>query len=221
MPNFTLTWLFLLVAVLSLSFIQQNELEKKGKEILDKTSKHYKSSKTVKASFEVSTENKSEAGKKTIQEQGQLWLKGNKFKLQFEDQTIFCNGKYIWTYFAIEKEVTKEDYSENEDELGPTQIFSFYNKGFLYKYDGEYTQNKRKIYKVALTPTDKKKPYFSIILHVDAQNYEIQQMEARYKNGVRQNVIIQSQSHNTPFDNALFEWNPTDFPADFVDDLTD
>jgi outer membrane lipoprotein carrier protein len=210
----------LLTACIAFSFaFTQVDIEKKGKEILNSVSKKYKSHKTTEAAFTITTENKSEKTK-PVSEKGKIWIKGDRYRVDFEDQIIFCNGKTIWTYFKINKEVTIEKYNVNEAEIGPATIFSFYQKGFLSKFDGDYIQDKKKIEKVALTPVDKKKPYFNITLHVDEATRDIRQMEVSYKNGVRQTLKVNSQNANQPLDNKFFEWNATDFPADFVDDLT-
>jgi outer membrane lipoprotein carrier protein len=194
------------------------DLEKKGKDILDKVSKNYKGYKTVEASFSVSSENKAEKSKPVV-EKGKIWIKGDKYKLEFDDQVILCNGKTIWTYFKLSKELTIENYDPKSAEIGPSTIFTFYQKGFKAKHDGEYMADKVKIDKVALNPVDKKKPYFNVTLHVKNTDNTIKQVEISYKNGVRQALEVKSQQANNPLDNKFFEYSASTYPATSTDDL--
>lgn len=194
------------------------DLEKKGKEILDKVSKSYKAFKTIEATFTVSSENKAEKSKPVV-EKGKIWIKGDRYKLEFDDQVIMCNGKTIWTYFKLSKELTIENYDAKSVEIGPATIFTFYQKGFKAKHDGEYLSDKIKIDKVALNPIDKKKPYFNVTLHVKNTDNSIKQVEISYKNGVRQSLDVKSQQTNTPLDNKFFEYNASTYPATSTDDL--
>lgn len=196
----------------------QVDLEKKAKVILDKVSKSYKAYKNVHAEFTITSENKAEKVK-PVTEKGKIWVKGDKYKLEFDDQIIFCNGKTVWTYFKLSKELTIENHDPKASEIGPSNVFTFYQKGFKAKHDGNYTKSNSKFDKVALNPEDKKKPYFYVTLHIQESNSAINQVDISFKNGVRQTIEVKSQTPNQAIDNKFFEWNPTTYPASTTDDL--
>lgn len=194
------------------------DIEKKAKDILQKVSKKYKSNKSTYAAFTMVSENKAEKSK-PMTEKGKLWIKGFKYKIEFNDQIIWCNGKVLWSYLKAEKELTIETYTENPDELGPHNLFTFYQQGFLSKFDGDYTEAKVKFDKVSLTPIDKKKPYFNVTLHVKQTDNSISKLNMSYKSGVRVTFDVTEQSGSQQLDTKFFDYDPAKFPADFTDDL--
>ncbi|MBX2985242.1 MAG: outer membrane lipoprotein carrier protein LolA [Bacteroidia bacterium] len=207
----------LILGISNLAFTQI-DLEQKAKEILDKVSKTYKAQKALYTEFNIVTENKAEK-MEPVTEAGKIWIKGDKYKLELDEQVIICNGKTIWTYLKKTKELTIETYNSKDVEISPATIFSFYQKGFQSKFDGTYTKDNIKYDKVALNPNDKKKPYFYIILHVKESDSNIKQVDISYKSGIRQTINITSQTSNQTLDTKFFEYDPIAYPATTTDDL--
>jgi outer membrane lipoprotein carrier protein len=212
--------LFSILLTFVLSSSTQLDIEKKAKDILDKVSKTYKNQKSTYAEFAITTENKTDM---TVQEtaKGKLWVKNDKFKIQFDDQIIWCNGKVSWTYYIAEKELSIENYTPSDNELGPGNIFTFYKSGFLSKFDGSYKNNQTTVEKIAMTPTDKKKPYFLITLHVQQDNSLIKKMLISFKNGIKQEIVVSKQSADQVLDAKFFEFDASQYKVAHTDDLRD
>ncbi|MCK9480837.1 MAG: outer membrane lipoprotein carrier protein LolA [Bacteroidia bacterium] len=207
----------LIFGISGLAFTQI-DLEQKAKEILEKVTKTYKAQKALYSEFTITTENKAEKMER-VSETGKIWVKGDKYKLEFNEQIIICNGKTIWTYFPKTKELTIENYNAKDVEISPATIFSFYKTGFLSKFDGSYTKDNITYDRVALNPTDKKKPYFYITLHVNEAKSNIKQVDISFKSGIRQTIDITTQTATQVLESKFFEYDPVLYPAGSTDDL--
>jgi outer membrane lipoprotein carrier protein len=211
--------LIIIAVVLVFSGFVQEDLEKKAKEILKSVTKVYKSHKSIYSEFQIFSENKAEKTK-AVKENGKIWLKGNKYKLEFEDQIIYCNGKTVWTYFKQSKELTIENYVENNSEISPTNIFSFFQNGFNAKYDGKYEKSKGStIDKISLNPVDKKKPYYFVTMHIENKSKAIKKLEISFKNGVKQTLDILKESQDEISSNTFFDFETGKHSVTSTDDL--
>lgn len=221
MTSFIRKTSFLLLTAGSFLFAAaQTNNDKKATQLLNDVSKTYKSYKTMKVSFSLLTEDK--AKKTNTTEAGSLLLKGDKFKLDFGGQEIYCNGKIIWTYIKEVNEVQIDKYAPKPDDINPTEIFTIYQKGFLYKYDGTTkAKDGTVLEKVLLTPKDKKRPYFSITLEIHPTKKQIVNMVVNYKNGIKQTYTIKDLQPNTEMDNTLFNFDVKSKPGVEVVDLRD
>lgn len=213
-----------LISLVCLSFVNtsdgETQKDKAATKLLKEVSKKYKGYKTLKADFTLESKPADPKGKKTTQT-GSLWTKGNKFKLVFGGQDIFCDGKYIWTYTAESNECLKEDYSANSSSLNPSNIFSIWEKGFLYQSDGS-SKNKsgKELSKIKLTPTDKSKPYFLMNLEVEKVAKTLSSLQISFKAGNKQTYSITSQTPNTNIEDSNFKFDASKHPGVEVVDLT-
>ena len=139
-----------------------------AKKLLESVTAKFKSYKTVKAAFQLQIENS--AGKVQGTKKGTAYMKGNKYKLELNEQVIFCDGNKVWTYDkgSNEVQVTKVDPAGNS--FTPQKIFTnFYDKDFLYKLNGV----KNNMAEIQLTPTDKRVKYHTVYLYVNKNNNTI------------------------------------------------
>ncbi len=61
---------------------------------------------------------------------GNIWTKGNCYKLVIPEQTIVCDGKSVWNYLPQNKEVSINPYEEEEQDLSlnPIKVIQTYDK---------------------------------------------------------------------------------------------
>lgn len=194
----------------------QAQSDAKATAILNKVSKLYKSYTTIKAGFTVTT--KSAAGKSTSSS-GNVWLKGNKYKLDYAGQEIFCNAKFVWTYNKTDEEVTKELFKVKDGSITPNDIFTIYNKDFKNAYEGPTVKN-GKTYEVIKMVPKKKANYSYIKLEVDKTTNKIASLIQYFKNGTEITMSIDSMTPNTAMADSFFEWNAKDHPGVTEVDLT-
>lgn len=210
---------FTALAILFIGVTAFTTQDQKAAKILNDVSKTYKSYKTIKAKFSLSITAKNSS--KPVTQKGTLYLKGKKFRIDMDGQKIFCDGKKMWTYFADgsnEVQITK--YNPKDQDINPSEIFTIYKKGFLYRYSGETVRNGKKIQKIELTPEDKSKPFFKVKLSIDKLAHKIMDMTVYSKNGSHTNYKIKSFSPNVPISDKFFKFNEKDYPGVIVIDLT-
>ncbi len=219
--------LFILSALLTLSssinFAQNggNSLgtnDPEAKKILDGVTAKFKSYTTVKADFLLQIENAN--GKIQGTKQGTAYLKGNQYKVDLNDQHIFCNAQKIWTYDPAANEVQITNFDENGNGFSPQKVFTnFYEKDFLYKFNGEKKEGNKLLQEIELTPTDKNKAFFKILIYVDKASKNIVSTRLFEKNGNRYLYKVIHFVPNSKIDNGFFVFNTAKYPGIEVIDL--
>lgn len=195
--------------------------DQKATKILNDVSKTYKSYKTIKAKFTIDVINKQNSGS-SFSQSGTLYLKGKKFRIDMNDQEIYCDGKKLYTYFkgAGQNECQITDYNPDDQDINPSEIFTLYQKGFAYRFIGETMKNGKKIANIELTPDDKNKPYYKVKLNVDQAAHKIVDMTVLNKNGLESTYAITAFSPNIAISDSFFKFNEKDHPGVVVIDLT-
>ena len=189
----------LLVGTTAIAIAQASDPAAKA--ILDGVSAKFKTFTTVQATFTYKVENA--AGKALSTKTGTILMKGTKYKVTFSGQEIFCNGTTIWNYDKLENEVTISKLDASSGMVTPQKLFTnFYDKDFLYKLNGVATLNGKKLKEVELTPVDKTKPFFKVLLYVDKS--AINTTKIFEKNGSRYTYSTSSFKPNVVIADATF-----------------
>jgi outer membrane lipoprotein-sorting protein len=205
----------------SVVFSQTNSLGKSdaaAKAILDNVSAKFKTYKTVEANFSLSITDAN--GKVEGTKKGVLYLNGSKYRVNISGQEIYSDGNNIWTYdkSANEVQITKFDPSANT--ITPQKMFTnFYDKDFLYKLNGETKQSKKTIQEIELTPVDKTKTFFKVLVEIDKATKNIVSTKVFEKNGNRYIYKITSMKTNTKLPPSLFVFDAKKYPNVEVVDL--
>jgi outer membrane lipoprotein-sorting protein len=171
---------FVLMGLVNLSFnIQTTQNDPKAQEILDAMSKKYKEMGSFKAKFTYTLE----SGKLSETAEGEITVKGSKFKLKLGDQEIFNNGATVWTKID-DKEVNKSTYHSEEDDLNPTKIYTMYKKGYKYILISEHNESGKVFSTVDLEPLDVKKAQISKVrIIINKKDKTIKSWKIFEKNG--------------------------------------
>ncbi|HVZ95226.1 MAG TPA: outer membrane lipoprotein carrier protein LolA [Chitinophagaceae bacterium] len=211
----------LLMLIGTACFSQNNSLGKNdpdAKVILDKVSAKFKTYKSVQLSFVLKIENAS--GKVMGTKKGTVYMKGSRYRVSVTDQEIYSDGTNIWTYdkSANEVQITKFDPSANT--ITPEKMFTnFYDKDFLYKLNGETKQGGKVIQEIELTPVDKTKSFFKVIVEVDKKSQSISSTRIFQKTGDRYTYSIAGLSADISIPDSKFVFNAKDYPGVDVIDL--
>jgi outer membrane lipoprotein carrier protein len=184
----------------------------KAKVILDAVSAKLKTYKAVTSKFSVKIEN---AANKVIgTKAGNFYFKGSKYRLTATGQEVFSDGATSWTYDKASKEVTINKVDNNSSAITPQKLFTnFYDKDFLYKLNG----TKGTTSEIELTPLDKTKPIFKILLYVN--NASISSAKFLEKSGNKYTLSISGVQPNANIPDATFLFNAKNYPGVDVVDL--
>ena len=189
-----------------------------AKKILDAVSTKFKTFKTVQAKFALTIENA--AGKSLGNKTGSVYMKGNKYRISVTGQEIFCDGANISTYEKSTNEVTITKLDPSVNTLTPQKLFTnFYDKDFLYKLNGESKVKGKILQEIELTPTDKSKPFFKVLLYIDKASNVISSAKLFEKTGNRFTYAVSGMNPNAAVDDGQFVFDPSKYPGVEVVDL--
>ncbi|MEO6456132.1 MAG: outer membrane lipoprotein carrier protein LolA [Ginsengibacter sp.] len=189
-----------------------------AKKILDAVSVKFKNCKTVTAKFNLKIENAS--GKIEGSKTGTVSLKGAKYRISVTGQEIFFDGITIWTYDKSDNEVQVTKFDPSASTITPQKLFTnFYDNDFLYKLNGETKVAGKTVQEIELTPIDKTKPFFKVLLNIDKTSQAITSTKVFEKNGNRYTYSISSMKTNTALPDELFVFNTGKYPKVEVVDL--
>lgn len=102
--------------------------DQKALTLLNEVSAKAKSSKTIKADFSYTMENKQAKINET--KKGTLLVSGDKYKLTAAGQTVICNGKTVWTYLKESNEVQVNNLEDKDEALTPSKLLTSYSKNY-------------------------------------------------------------------------------------------
>lgn len=202
-------------------FSQNNSLGKSdpaAKVILDNVSAKFKTYKTVTANFTLSMSKASDKVDGT--EKGVVYIKGPRYRVSISDQEIYSDGDNIWTYDKSTNEVQITKLDPGSNTITPQKMFTnFYDKDFLYKLNGETKKGGKTIQEIELTPVDKTKTFFKVLVEVDKTSKNIVSTKVFEKNGNRYVYTFTSMKVNTNLADSLFVFNSKNYPGAEVVDL--
>jgi outer membrane lipoprotein carrier protein len=221
----TMTQLFTTLALLCFSSALVNAQaptsasDPAAKKILDQVSAKFRSYKTVKAAFTLTIENGN--GKVDGRKMGTVTMKGTEYHISMPGQEIFCDGTNTWTLDKSSNEVKIDKVDLSAGTITPQKLFTdFYNKDFLYKMDDDTKVNGKSASEIELTPFDKTKPFFKVLVDVDKISHNIVSTKVYEKNGTRFTYSVNTFSYNSPtITDASFVFDQTKYPGVEVVDL--
>lgn len=189
-----------------------------AKKILDDVNKRYSAFPSSESSFSILVENA--AGELAKSQEGKVYVKGDKYRLQTDEMLRMSDGTTIWTYFPGEKEVQITEYEGNETEINPARLYKLYEKGYLLLYMGEESIEGQPYQLIDLTPLDKSSPYFKIRLIVSKTTRLLTQAKIFSRNGTHYTYRINKiDTKPTPRENSYFVFDTAAYGDIEINDL--
>jgi outer membrane lipoprotein-sorting protein len=147
-------------------------------------------------------------------------MKGNKYRISVTGQDIFCDGGNVSTYEKSTNEVTITKLDPTVNTLTPQKLFTnFYDKDFLYKLNGEKKVKGKAVQEIELTPIDKSKPFFKVLLYVDKAASTISSAKLFEKTGNRFTYSVSGMTANAAVTDDQFIFDAKKYPGVEVVDL--
>jgi outer membrane lipoprotein carrier protein len=189
-----------------------------AKKILDGVSAKFKTFKSVQAKFSLKIENSS--GKTVGTKSGTILMKDSKYHVSVTGQEIFCDGSNVSTYDKSTNEVTITKLDPTANTLTPQKLFTnFYDKDFLYKLNTESQVGGKTIQEIELTPIDKTKPFFKVLIYVDKAAKTIASTKVFEKSGDRYTYSVTSMNTKAVVSDDQFTFDSKKYPGVEVVDL--
>ncbi|QNL48337.1 outer membrane lipoprotein carrier protein LolA [Olivibacter sp. SDN3] len=206
-----------LVSCIMMAFAQHDP---EAQKLLNAVSKKYQSYSTVKIDFAIKGTNHQQ--QVTVNDKGELLLepKSNRYRISMQDQEMISDGKVQWTVLKEEQEVQLTNVNNEEVEsLTPTNIFTFYRKGFKYASAQDEKVNNKTLSVIELTPEDSKKQFFKVRLRIDKAISQIYDATVFDKSGARYTYTIVKLNPNQQFAAKTFIFDKGDYPGMELVDL--
>jgi len=118
------------------------ESDPQAKVILDKISKTWTTYNTIKTHFILRLE---VPGEDVILKNGIHFQKGDKYRIEMDDQVYQCNGELIWLYMpgVNEVQIYNADIDEQDAIFSPMDLLKVYNSGkYIYAITNEFCEEK-------------------------------------------------------------------------------
>jgi len=201
-----------LAAFLALSgYIGFAQYDPKALEILEAMSKKYKAIPSFKADFSYTLTN--ETDKINEKFEGEMTVKGEKFRLVLPEQQVINNGITVWTYLPEAKEVNIDNADSNSDDVNPSKFYEMYKKGFKYLYLGEVAEAGVPCDIVDLVPEKRDAQYFKIKMMIAKKDKSVQSFTMFDKTGNRYKYTITHFTPNAKVDDSYFVFDPKKYPG--------
>lgn len=198
-------------------------------EILKKISAKYKSFEVIKSDFYFTIVNQQASIRVT--QTGTLFTKSktNKFRVTLYgpenaanpiiEQEIISDGKTQWTYLKKNNEVQVTNADNTEEAMNPAKIFTIYEHGYKYIYNGEKKENGIVYQEIDLTPENADKEFFKVRLTIDKLKKQIYSALIFDKNGNKYTITIRNLTGNPPIAENFFTFDVKEHKGVEVVDL--
>ena len=207
--------IFSILSFTSLATFAQKDAAAKA--ILNKVSEKYKSYDLVKTDFDFTLENQQAGIKETRYGTLIAKSKANKFNVTIYsaestakpevEQQIISDGKTQWTYLKKDNEVQINNVDVSGSGLNPAQIFTIYEHGYKYLYNGVFKIGGKTYDEIDLTP-EEEKSFFKVRLEIDKVKKQIYSALIFDKNGNRYTYKLTSLVPNIPVPDNTFTFDP-------------
>ena len=194
--------IILLVALFTITLSQAQD----AKALLREVSAKVKSYDNITIDFKYNLNNSKENVNQDTR--GDVSLQGDKYVLNMLGTTRIFDGINIYTIVPEDEEVTISAYNPQDDkEITPSRMLTFYEKGYNYKMDVEQDVKGRKIQFVKLIPIDTKAEIKDILLGIDVQTKHIYKLIQTDSNGTSYTLTVNSFKTNQPLSKTLFTFD--------------
>lgn len=205
-----------ILAVCSISLAQAQS----AKSLLNEVSTKVKGYENIVIDFKWNLNNSKENVNQDTR--GDVSIQGDKYLLNMLGTTRMFDGKKIYTIVPEDEEVTISNYSSEDDkDITPSKLLTFYEKGYTSKMDIAQNVKGRKIQYVKLTPIDSNAEIKDILLGIDVQTKHIYRLIQTDGNGTKYTLTVNSFKTNQPLSKTLFTFDQAKYEKDgyYIDRL--
>ncbi len=143
---------------------------------------------------------------------GKVWVKdGVKYRFESDDQHIITDGKTVWSYNAINKQVIIDRVRKESGALLPRDMLFTYPKEYLSTLIGTEKKEGKDIYIIKLTPKSKVTGIVkSMKIWVEEDSWLIRQIETTDLNGNKTTFRIYRIDTRSKIPASMFVYKPID-----------
>jgi len=152
---------------------------------------------------------------------GELTIKGEKYRLKVMGTETWFDGRSIYTYMPEVNEVMISDPDEEDAGLmsNPAKLFTMYDEEFKYRLVGEINKSGDRLYEIDLHPVDLDQDFHTVKLFIDRDSNFLHSAVIAGKDGNRYTFIVNSYDKTKTLPESYFVFNKSDHPGVEVIDM--
>lgn len=182
-----------------IGFAYSQKIDKTAKNILDETSKYYKSKNNIYFKF---TYGMGKSGKISKNHTGIFYASKEKYNLKIMDNEQIFDGKKVYNINKEDMEITIAKPDNKNDIISPISYIESYKTGYNINYIG----NKNNIDMVRLSPV-KNNGISHIVIHINKTKKQITKIEQVYNNKDITTITINDYKENIKVTPSIFTFN--------------
>ena len=208
--------LITLIFFLSIPSWSQSSIE--AKNLLEKASKKLDSYISFEFEFSYVLNNRAELINE--ESKGKVTVSGDRYKLNFLDAIQLFDGETIYTIVPENEEITLIKATDDEEDImfNPTNLISFYKKGYDYHWDISQKIKGKNIQFIKLIPTVDDSDIKSILVGIDTYENHIYRLIEVGLNGTITTLTINSMEINKKLSSDFFVFDPSDYPNYYINE---
>lgn len=198
-------------------FFVYSQGQEKSRILLDEVSKNLLSKKNINFDFVYKLENSKEKISQEIE--GNAQISGEKYKLNFMNVQQIYDGNKTYTIMPENEEINIETGDGNSElMIKPTNLLTFYTKGYGYEWDIRQIVMGRTIQYVKLFPSKDNVEVKYLLIGVDINNLNLFKIIEIGKNGTNTTLKIKNLLYNISLPEAHFKFNPDLYKDYFINE---
>jgi outer membrane lipoprotein-sorting protein len=151
---------------------------------------------------------------------GDITLVGDNYVLNILGITRIYDGQKLTTISPEDEEVTiSTQNTAEENTITPSQLLSFYEKGYNYKMDIIQNVRGRKIQYIKLNPIDSNTEIDYVLLGIDIYTSHVYNLIEIGSNGTKTTLTINTFKTNQPLSGSLFSFDASKYSDYFINNL--
>lgn len=191
----------------------------KAESILNEVNTKFASYKSMKMDLKVTIQD----GSYKEEQEAEVLVKGNKFKIVSKDQEIVSDGKKNWVYLIESNEL--QISIPDPDDVGmlssPDKLLKTYQDEFISGYMGLFKLNGKIVHKIEFKPTDKNSEYSKVAVYIDKVDLSVVKIKVFDKSNIHYSIEIKNFVANPPISDSVFKFNESKVPEDNIIRLCD
>ena len=196
----------LVVGLFRSAFVAQS----KSQVLLDKVSNQMAKHSNSKVEFTYKLDN-TEADVHQ-QTNGTVVIEGNKYKLNLFETTQINDGQKVYTIIPENEEVIIEPFVEENTEITPSKMLTFYKNGYSYIWDSLKTIGKKKVQSIKLIP-DQISEATEVLLGIDLRSNQIFEIVQKTTEGSSITIRVNSFENDMTLPSNTFNFNGDQYEA--------
>ncbi|HXG37652.1 MAG TPA: outer membrane lipoprotein chaperone LolA [Bacteroidota bacterium] len=190
-----------------LSAVVGRQKEMTAKEITDRLQKKYDAMQDATVKFRQQV--KFGFSKLEQNFEGTLTMKRpNKYRVEFEHQTLVTDGAVVWSYSPVNKQVLVDRYRENQNSLSPEKFLLNLPAQYYTTLLGKEKVENVETYALKLVPKDDQSFVKSVKMWVEDGTWIVRKVQIVDVNDTETVYTIKELKLNTRVSDALFSFTP-------------